>query len=131
MPVCYKSTAGFLFPKTKQYMGTLMSTNTNYIIVLVTTANKAEAEKIAQTLLKEKLIACANIINPVTSFFHWLGKVDKCEECLVVMKSRMDLFAELSVRVKGLHNYEVPEILALPIIDGSKAYLDWMGGVLK
>jgi periplasmic divalent cation tolerance protein len=47
------------------------------------------------------------------------------------MKSRMDLFAELSVRVKGLHNYEVPEILALPIIDGSKAYLDWMGGVLK
>jgi hypothetical protein len=76
MPVCYKSTAGFLFPKTKQYMGTLMSTNTNYIIVLVTTANKAEAEKIAQTLLKEKLIACANIINPVTSFFHWLGKVD-------------------------------------------------------
>ena len=108
-----------------------MSTNTNYIIVLVTAANKTEAEEIAQTLLKEKLIACTNIINPVTSFFYWLGKIDKCEECLMVMKSRMDLFAELSVLVKGLHSYEVPEILALPIVDGSKAYLGWMGEVLK
>jgi len=105
--------------------------NTNYIIVLVTTADKAEAEKIAQKLLEEKLIACANIVNPVTSFFHWSGKIDKAEECLVVMKSRMDLFAELSERLKGLHSYEVPEILALPIVEGSRAYLDWMGAVLK
>lgn len=105
--------------------------NTNYIIVLVTTADKAEAEKIAQKLLEEKLIACANIVNPVTSFFHWSGKIDKAEECLVVMKSRMDLFAELSERLKGLHSYEVPEILALPIVVGSRAYLDWMGAVLK
>ena len=108
-----------------------MSTNNNYIIVLVTTANKVEAEKIAETLLKEKLIACANIINPVTSFFHWSGKVERAEECLVVMKSRLDLFAELADRLKGLHSYEVPEILALPIVEGSKAYLDWMGEVLK
>ena len=108
-----------------------MNSNTNYIIVLVTTANKAEAEKIAQTLLKEKLIACANIINPVTSFFHWKGKVDKAEECLVVMKSRVDLFSELVECLKGLHSYEVPEILALPIVEGSKAYLDWMSDVLK
>jgi periplasmic divalent cation tolerance protein len=105
--------------------------NTNYIIVLVTIADKAEAEKIAQKLLEEKLIACANIVNPVTSFFHWSGKIDKAEECLVVMKSRMDLFAELSERLKGLHSYEVPEILALPIVEGSRAYLDWMGAVLK
>jgi len=108
-----------------------MSTNANFIIVLVTTANKAEAEKISQALLKEKLIACANIVNPVTSFFHWSGKVDKCEECLVVMKSRMDLFAELAECVKGLHSYEVPEILVLPIVEGSKAYLGWMAEVLK
>ena len=94
---------------------------------MVTTANKEEAEKIAQTLLEEKLIACANIINPVTSFFHWSGKIDRCEECLVVMKSRMDLFAELVERVKGLHSYEVPEVLALPIVDGSR--LIWVGWV--
>ncbi len=98
---------------------------------MVTTANKAEAEKIAQTLLKERLIACANIINPVTSFFFWSGKIDRAEECLVVMKSRRDLFAELAERLKGLHSYEVPEVLAIPIVEGSKAYLDWMSEVLK
>jgi periplasmic divalent cation tolerance protein len=103
----------------------------NYIIVLVTTANKLEAEKISETLLKEKLIACANIISTVTSFFHWQSNVDKCEECLVVMKSRRDLFAELAERVKALHSYKVPEVLALPIIDGSEPYLTWLGSVLR
>lgn len=131
MPACGEGRQVFLFPKPNNTWRTFMSTNTNYIIVLVTTANKAEAEKIAQALLKEKLIACANIINPVTSFFHWSGKVDKCEECLVVMKSRMDLFSQLAERVKGLHSYEVPEILAFPIVEGSEAYLGWMGEVLK
>jgi periplasmic divalent cation tolerance protein len=105
--------------------------NNDYILVLATTANKAEAEKIAQTLLKERLIACANIINPVTSFFFWSGKIDKAEECLVVMKSRRDLFAELAECLKGLHSYEVPEVLAIPIVEGSAAYLVWMGEVLK
>ena len=105
--------------------------NNDYIIVLVTTANKAEAENIAQALLRERLIACANIITPVTSFFFWSGKIDRAEECLVLMKSRRDLFAELAERLKGLHSYEVPEVLAIPIIEGSKAYLGWMGEVLK
>lgn len=121
----------FFIPKNKQYMAKPMSTNTNCIIVTVTTPNKEEAEKIAQSLLNEKLIACANIINPITSFFFWSSKVERAEECLVVMKSRLDLFEELSERVKGLHSYEVPEILAVPIVKGSKAYLDWMGEVLK
>jgi periplasmic divalent cation tolerance protein len=105
--------------------------NNDYIIVLVTTANKSEAEKIAQALLKERLIACANIINPVTSFFFWSGKIDKAEECLMVMKSRRDLFAELAECLKGLHSYEVPEVLAIPIVEGSVAYLAWMGEMLK
>jgi periplasmic divalent cation tolerance protein len=105
--------------------------NSEYIIVLVTTANKVEAEKIAQTLLKERLIACANILNPVTSFFFWSGKIDKAEECLMVMKSRRDLFAELAECLKGLHSYEVPEVLAIPVVEGSAAYLAWMGEVLK
>ena len=75
--------------------------NTEYIIVFVTTANKAEAEKISQALLTERLIACANIINPVTSFFFWSGKIDQGEECLVVMKSRRDLFGEIGGAVEG------------------------------
>jgi periplasmic divalent cation tolerance protein len=105
--------------------------NNAHIIVLATTANKAEAEKIAQTLLKERLIACANILNPVTSLFFWSGKIDKAEECLMVMKSRRDLFTELAECLKGLHSYEVPEILAIPIVEGSAAYLAWMGEMLK
>ena len=104
---------------------------TNYIIILVTCKDKLEAEKITQLLLEERLIACGNIISPVTSFFHWHGKIDKAEECLIVMKSRMDLFGQVAERVKGLHSYEVPEVLALPIVEGSKAYLDWMSVVLK
>jgi periplasmic divalent cation tolerance protein len=105
--------------------------NTNYIIILVTAKDKQQAETISQLLLKERLIACANIINPVTSFFHWTGKIDNAEECLIVMKSRMDLFAQVTEHVKRLHSYEVPEVLALPIVDASEAYLDWMSVVLK
>ena len=100
-------------------------------MILVTCRDKLEAEKITQQLLHERLIACGNIVSPVTSFFHWSGKVDRAEECLIVMKSRMDLFSQVAERVKSLHSYEVPEILALPIVDASKAYLDWLGGVLK
>ncbi len=103
----------------------------NYIVILVTTKDKLEAEKISQLLLKERLIACANIVNPVTSIFYWGDKVDKVEECLIVMKSRMDLFEQVAEQVKQLHSYEVPEILAVPIVESSKTYLDWMSVVLK
>jgi len=104
---------------------------TDYIIVLVTIATKDEAEKIVQHLLNEKLIACGNIVGPVTSFFRWSGKVERAEEYLALMKSRKDLFAKLSEAVKALHSYEVPEILALPVVEGSKAYLDWLESCLK
>jgi periplasmic divalent cation tolerance protein len=102
----------------------------NYIVVMFTTANKQEAENIAQRLLKERLIACANIIGPVSSLFHWAGKIEKAEEYLIFMKSREDLFEKLAETVKALHSYEVPEILVLPIVDGSRAYLDWLGSCL-
>jgi periplasmic divalent cation tolerance protein len=101
-----------------------------YIIVLVTTASKQEAENIAQQLLKERLIACANITAPVSSLFHWAGKMEKAEEYLIFMKSRKDLFEKLTETVKALHSYEVPEIIALPIVEGSKAYLAWLDSCL-
>ena len=103
---------------------------TDYIIVLVTTANKQEAEKIVQHLLTDKLIACANIIGPVTSFFHWSGKEEHAEEYLALMKSRSDLFDRLTAAVKLLHSYEAPEILALPTSAGSRTYLDWLASCL-
>ncbi len=87
-----------------------------YIVVLVTAASKQEAETLTQTLLEEKLIACANIVWPVSSRFRWEGKVEQAEEFLVLMKSRLDLFDALSERILVLHIYEVPEVLALPII---------------
>ena len=98
---------------------------------MVTTAGRDEAEAIAQRLLEARLIACANIVGPVSSHFHWSGKTEKAEEYLILMKSRKDLFEKLSESVKALHSYEVPEILALPIVDGSKAYMDWLGRCLK
>jgi periplasmic divalent cation tolerance protein len=101
-----------------------------YVIVIVTTASKQEAESIAQRLLRERLIACANIIGPVSSFFNWSGKMEKAEEYLILMKSREDLFEKLAENVTPLHSYEVPELLVLPIVDGSKAYLNWLGGCL-
>ena len=98
----------------------------SYIIVFVTTCNKEEGLKIAKTLLKERIIACANIIEKVSSLFWWKGKIDEEEEVLLIMKSHQRLFNKLSVRVKELHSYEVPEILAFPIVEGSKSYLNWM-----
>ena len=100
-----------------------------YIIVLVTTASKQEAENIVQQLLKERLIACANI-TAVSSLFRWSGKIEKTEEYLVFMKSRKDLFEKLAETVKALHSYEVPEIVAFPIVEGSEAYLGWLDSCL-
>ena len=102
-----------------------------YIIVLVTTASKLEAEVIVQHLLGDKLIACGNIVGPVTSFFRWSEKAERAEEFLVLMKTRKDLFQRLSDVVKTLHTYEVPEILAVPVVEGSMDYLDWLASCLS
>jgi len=103
---------------------------TEYLLVLVTTANKQEAEKIANHLLNDKLIACANIFGPVTSLFQWSGNVDRAEEYLTFMKSKKDLFERLTEAVKTIHSYEVPEILAFQVTDGSRTYLDWLQSCL-
>jgi len=97
----------------------------NYIVVLVTTVSKQEAENIVEKLLEKQLIACANI-TAVYSLFHWSGKTEKSEEYLIVMKSRKDLFENLSETVKALHSYEIPEIIAVPVVEGSEAYLGWL-----
>jgi periplasmic divalent cation tolerance protein len=103
----------------------------SYVIILVTTSSKEEAETIVQRLLEARLIACANIVGPAYSHFHWSGKIEKAEEYLILMKSRKDLFKKLSETVKALHSYEVPEIIAFPIVEGSKAYMDWLDSCLR
>lgn len=97
-----------------------------YIVVLVTASSKEEANKIAQGLLEEKLAACVNILTGLESRFWWQGKIDSATEVLLVIKTRKTLFNKLAKKVKGLHSYTVPEIIALPIINGNKAYLDWI-----
>jgi len=103
----------------------------SYVVVMVTAANREEAEKIARCLLDEKLIACANIIGPISSLFRWVVKVERADEYILLMKSRLDLFEKLSERVKALHSYEVPEVIALPIVKASKAYMEWLDSCLR
>ncbi|MGB9714767.1 MAG: divalent-cation tolerance protein CutA [Candidatus Bathyarchaeales archaeon] len=102
-----------------------------HIVVLVTTSSKEEAEKIANCLLNERLIACANIVGPVHSLFWWTGKIERAEEYVLLMKSHESLFDKLSERIKALHSYDVPEIVALPIVKGYKAYVEWLDSCLK
>ena len=102
----------------------------SYIIVIVTAANEAEAVTIVERLLEAKLIACGNMIGPIQSHFIWSGKIEKAEEYLIIMKSRFDLFEKLSETVKALHSYDVPEIIALPVVAGSKSYLQWLDDCL-
>jgi len=103
----------------------------SYMIVIMTAPSKEEAVKIVRTLLEERLIACANIIDPVYSLFWWKEKIEDEKEVLVIMKSHQKLFEKLSKRVTELHSYDVPEILALPIAEGSQSYLDWMKACLE
>ena len=102
-----------------------------YIVILITAKDAGEATKIAEALVKKKLIACANIIKGVKSFFRWEGKVDKANEVLLVLKTKRSLFKEVEKTVKALHSYSVPEIIALPIVDGSKDYLKWVSDVTR
>lgn len=99
---------------------------TPYILVLVTAKDKKEAEKISRGLLEARLIACSNIVDGVRSLFRWEGKIDSAKEVLLVLKTKKILFKKVMAKVKSLHSYQTPEIIALPIIDGSKDYLGWV-----
>jgi len=99
---------------------------TKFIVVLVTVTSKKEAQKISKALLKKKLAACVNIVPGLTSFFSWKGKIEKANELLLVIKTRKELFKKLEKEVKANHSYSVPEVIALPILDGSKSCIDWL-----
>lgn len=95
-------------------------------MIFVTTSNKKEANRIAKSLIAKKLAACVNIIDKIESIFWWQGKTDKAREALLIIKTKRKLINKLIKKVKELHSYDVPEIIALPIIAGNKAYLDWI-----
>ena len=96
-----------------------------HIIVFSTCTNATEAEKIAEDLLTNRVAACVNIV-PVTSFYWWKGKIEKGSECLLIIKTRAQLFGKLQRRISALNSYEVPEIVSVKVDDGSESYLKWI-----
>ena len=99
---------------------------TEFIIVLITAQKEEEAAEIAKDIVAKKLAACVNIVRGVRSIYRWRGKTEDEEEVLLVVKSRLTLFPDLMQRVKELHRYTVPEIIALPIMEGAEEYLGWL-----
>ena len=98
----------------------------SYVVLLITTSTNGEAERISRLLLERKKAACVNIISGVDSLFRWNDKLDSAQESLLVVKSKASLISEIIELVKGVHSYDVPEIIALPIIGGNRDYLEWI-----
>ena len=100
--------------------------NGDEIVVYVTAPNEDEATGIAKALVEAKLAACVNIISNIRSIYSWQGNLEDDSEVLMIIKTRKQLFDSLTVEVKKLHSYDVPEIIALPISLGSEDYLGWI-----
>ncbi len=100
------------------------------IVVLITVPEVREADVLAEALLSDKLAACVNIIGGVRSLFLWKGKKDCAEECLLVVKTSQRLFEDLRKKVRELHSYDVPEIIAFPIVRWDDDYFEWMNDEL-
>ncbi len=101
-------------------------TMTQYGLVLVTASSQAEAAAIAKTLIQERLAACVSI-TPVHSIYTWENQVVQEQEWQLLIKTNLEQFAILEARVQELHSYQVPEIIAIPIVAGSQPYLEWIG----
>ncbi|HJY85103.1 MAG TPA: divalent-cation tolerance protein CutA [Candidatus Binatia bacterium] len=99
---------------------------TDAIVILVTAGSEAEAEKIARALVEEQLVACVNILSPIRSIYRWQGQVADDREWLLLIKTRAERFAAVESRVKALHSYQIPEVIALPVVAGAEGYLRWL-----
>jgi periplasmic divalent cation tolerance protein len=98
----------------------------SYIQISTTTETKEQAQKIAQYLVETRLAACVQITGPITSIYRWKGKVENTKEWLCLVKTQDDLFNKVEAAIKSQHFYETPEIIAVPIVKGSKEYLIWL-----
>jgi periplasmic divalent cation tolerance protein len=99
---------------------------TDKIVVLSTCGSEDEAEQLARLLIDRRLAACVNIVPRVRSVYRWNGAVESAEEWLLLIKSSRPLFEQLRAALEGAHSYEVPEVLALSVVDGAAPYLDWL-----
>ena len=103
----------------------------SYIQITTTTETKEQAQNIAEHLIETKLAACVQITGPITSIYRWKGKMETANEWLCLIKTREELFEQVEAAIKKMHSYETPEIIALPIIKGSKEYLTWIDDELR
>jgi periplasmic divalent cation tolerance protein len=104
---------------------------TDYIQVVTTTGRREEAEAIARRLVEDRLAACAQVLGPITSTYRWQGKIETAEEWQCWAKSRRELYPAIEQAIRRLHPYQVPEILAVPILEGSADYLAWLDGEVR
>jgi periplasmic divalent cation tolerance protein len=104
---------------------------TDKVVILVTAASKKECRKIAKHLVEAKLAACVNITPAIESVYRWEGKIARDQEYQLFIKSTRELFPEIKAAVSKLHSYHTPEIICLPIIEGSRNYLQWVGDSVK
>ena len=103
----------------------------SYLAIFITTGSPEEAHKIAELLLKQRKAACANIVPGVSSLFWWQDKIESASENLLIVKSKASLLNEIIRLVIENHSYEVPEVVALPIVGGSLDYLEWIDKEVK
>ncbi len=103
---------------------------TGHIVVFVTASDLPEAEILARAVLEKKLAACCNLFSGVRSFYWWQGRICDGNEILLVIKSRAEMFDKIKETVSACHSYAVPEIMALPVIAGSRLYLEWIDASL-
>jgi periplasmic divalent cation tolerance protein len=99
---------------------------TEFLSVYMTAASRDEADNIAHALVEEHLAACVNIFPGILSVYLWQGKTERAEECVLIAKTTTDKFDALQKKVKGLHSYECPCIVATPITAGNEAFLAWI-----
>jgi len=105
---------------------------TDKVVVLVTCGSAKEARRIAKAAVEQKLAACVNILDArVQSIYRWKGKVESAREFLLVMKTSRRRVAALQKKIEQLHSYDVPEIIALPIVAGSRGYLAWIADSVR
>jgi periplasmic divalent cation tolerance protein len=97
-----------------------------YIQVFTTAKRKDDADEIARDLVENRLAACAHVIGPINSIYRWKGKIEEEEEWICILKSRYDCYEKIEQRLKDIHPYEEPEILALSLVKGSRGYLTWL-----
>ena len=99
---------------------------TDKIVVFTTCGSEEEARKLASILIEKHLAACVNITSPVTSVYRWKGAIEQAQEFLLIIKTRRERFDDVRVLLEAAHSYELPEVLAIPVVEGSPTYLAWL-----